>query len=70
MESAELLLKKLKKEEEILRLQQEVLEIEVQLYGRDKSKQIETIQKLRGDKCFERIMLEESLQEEQEEKIA
>lgn len=71
MTHTELAILKLKKEDEMLRLQLEVLELDMQLTGKKQTKKMAGIKKLRGEKCFERVMLERSLVEERdEEKIA
>jgi hypothetical protein len=66
MTHTELAILKLRKEDEILRLQMEVLELEFELTGKKQTKKLAGIKKLRGEKCFERVMLEKSLEMEEE----
>ncbi|PLS19366.1 hypothetical protein CVD28_02825 [Bacillus sp. M6-12] len=73
MTHTELAILKLRKEDEMLKLQIEVLELDTQLTSKNHSKKIAGIKKLRGEKCFERVMLERELQQEHnfdEENIA
>lgn len=56
-------IQKLRKEEEICRLKLELLEMERKTH----TAQYKKIKRLRGDKCFQRVMLEKQLRASQKE---
>ena len=58
------LIQKLKKEDEMYRLQLEILEMDSQVTGKLNIKKYNQIKKIRGEKCYERAVLEQQLKKE------